>query len=246
MSIINIRNIQLLNNPANYHDDYQFNITFECVEELKEDIEWKLLYVGDAKSEQYDQELDSCMVGPIPVGINSFDFICSPPDPTLLPSTTNEDILGVTVLILTASYRDKEFVRVGYYVNTEYADEERRLEPPEKVEFDGLIRNVLVEKPRVTRFNNPWDSGERKSPWEEMQEQAQGQGQSQGQGFGGNNAAAGYGSSSLDVGAGDSKADLYKSPQPPQLVAAGAGSAPVNGNGNGNANGAADGDVEMS
>jgi len=25
------------------------------------DIEWKLLYVGDAKSEEYDQELDSCM-----------------------------------------------------------------------------------------------------------------------------------------------------------------------------------------
>lgn len=32
------------------------------------DLEWKLIYVGSAESEDYDQELDSCMVGPVPVG----------------------------------------------------------------------------------------------------------------------------------------------------------------------------------
>lgn len=35
---------------------------------LTADIEWKLIYVGSAESEEYDQELDSCMVGPVPVG----------------------------------------------------------------------------------------------------------------------------------------------------------------------------------
>lgn len=38
------------------------------------DIEWKLIYVGSAESSSYDQELDSCMVGPVPVGVNSFEF----------------------------------------------------------------------------------------------------------------------------------------------------------------------------
>ncbi|KAJ9117941.1 hypothetical protein QFC20_000222 [Naganishia adeliensis] len=167
MSIVNIRNIQLLNNPARWEDDYNFRITFECVEELKEDIEWRLLYVGDAKSEEYDQELDSCMVGPVPVGVNSFDFTAAAPQPNLLPSTASKEILGVTVLILTASYRDKEFVRVGYYVNTEYEDEERRLEPPTQVDFKGLVRNVLVDKPKVTRFSVPWDSDSKalSNPW---------------------------------------------------------------------------------
>jgi len=33
------------------------------------DLEWKLIYVGSAESEEYDQELDSCMVGPVPVGM---------------------------------------------------------------------------------------------------------------------------------------------------------------------------------
>lgn len=32
------------------------------------DIEWKLVYVGSPDSEEYDQELDNCMVGPVPIG----------------------------------------------------------------------------------------------------------------------------------------------------------------------------------
>lgn len=38
------------------------------------DLEWKLVYVGSADSNSYDQELDTCMVGPVPVGVNSFEF----------------------------------------------------------------------------------------------------------------------------------------------------------------------------
>lgn len=38
------------------------------------DLEWKLIYVGSAESESFDQELDTCMVGPVPVGVNSFEF----------------------------------------------------------------------------------------------------------------------------------------------------------------------------
>lgn len=38
------------------------------------DLEWKLTYVGSAESESFDQELDTCMVGPVPVGVNSFEF----------------------------------------------------------------------------------------------------------------------------------------------------------------------------
>lgn len=43
---------------------------------LSADIEWKLIYVGSAESEQYDQELDNCMVGPVPVGESSIASLC--------------------------------------------------------------------------------------------------------------------------------------------------------------------------
>ena len=42
------------------------------------DIEWKLIYVGSPQTTDKDQELDTCMVGPVPVGVNSFTFEASP------------------------------------------------------------------------------------------------------------------------------------------------------------------------
>jgi len=50
----------------------------------------------------------------------------------------------------------REFVRVGYYVNNDYIDEELRENPPPQVDFSKLYRNILVEKPRVTRFLIEW------------------------------------------------------------------------------------------
>ncbi|WVQ77203.1 histone chaperone ASF1 [Cryptococcus sp. DSM 104548] len=158
MSIVNIRNIELLNNPAKFDDPYNFRIKFEAIAPLVEDLDWRLIYVGSASSEEFDQELDNCSVGPIPAGINAFDFSAPAPQHHLLPSVEPDEILGVTVIIITASYREKEFVRVGYYVNTYYEDEELKENPPSVVQWDKLHRNVLIEKPKVTRFQNPWDS----------------------------------------------------------------------------------------
>ncbi|KAG8819229.1 Histone chaperone asf1 [Serendipita sp. 401] len=118
------------------------------------DVEWKLIFVSSPDHLDLDQELDDCLVGPIPVGINSFEFDASPPDPTRIP---DEDILGVAAIILTGSYKDQEFVRVGYYQNTEYDNEEMNENPPPgRPRYERLMRD-LADKPRVTRFNIRWD-----------------------------------------------------------------------------------------
>src|SRR3569833_960828 len=104
-------------------------------------------------SDQYDQELDSLLVGPIPVGINKFVFEADAPNTKRIPDA---EILGVTVILLTCSYDDREFVRVGYYVNNEYDSEELAADPPAKPVIDRIRRNVLAEKPRVTRFAIKW------------------------------------------------------------------------------------------
>lgn len=113
-------------------------------------------------SSEHDQELDSLLVGPIPVGVNKFVFEADPPNTARIPAS---DILGVTVILLTCSYDDREFVRVGYYVNNEYIDESAvgvngEPVPPTKVEIEKVRRNILAEKPRVTRFGIKWDSEE--------------------------------------------------------------------------------------
>lgn len=60
-----------------------------------------------------------------------------PPDPSQIP---DEDLVGVTVILLTCSYKDREFVRVGYYVNNEYIEEEMRENPPTR----PVIEKVLL------------------------------------------------------------------------------------------------------
>ncbi|KIY44885.1 anti-silence-domain-containing protein [Fistulina hepatica ATCC 64428] len=153
MSIVTIRNVEFLNNPAAFSDPYKFRVTFECIAPLKDDLEWKLIYVSSPGNEALDQELDDCLVGPVPVGVNSFEFEGAPPDPSHIPT---EDVLGVAALILTGSYNDQEFVRVGYYQNTEYDNDEMKENPPEKIVCERLVRDISL-KPRVTRFQIKWD-----------------------------------------------------------------------------------------
>lgn len=38
------------------------------------DLEWKLIYVGSAEDEKYDQVLESVLVGPVNVGNYRFVF----------------------------------------------------------------------------------------------------------------------------------------------------------------------------
>jgi len=150
---VTIRNVEFMNNPARFSDVYRFRVTFECIAPLDDDLEWKLIFVSSPGDEALDQELDDCLVGPVPSGVNSFEFEGSAPDPSKIPE---EDVLGVAALILTGSYRDQEFVRVGYYQNTEYDNEEMKETPPAKIMFHRLVRDIST-KPRVTRFHIKWD-----------------------------------------------------------------------------------------
>ncbi|KAH7138334.1 ASF1 like histone chaperone-domain-containing protein [Dendryphion nanum] len=161
MSVVSLLGVEVKNNPAQFDAPYEFEITFECLEQLQKDLEWKLTYVGSATSNEHDQELDSVLVGPIPVGVNKFIFKADAPDLTRIP---NSEIIGVTVILLSCSYEEREFVRVGYYVNNEYTDEALQLEPPAKPVIEKVRRHILAEKPRVTRFAIKWDSEESAPP----------------------------------------------------------------------------------
>ena len=70
------------------------------------------------------QVLDTVFVGPVPEGRHMFVFDAPHPDTARIPV---QDALGVTVVLLTCSYRTQEFVRVGYYVNNDYTDPELKV-----------------------------------------------------------------------------------------------------------------------
>ena len=54
MSIVNITNIQIINNPSPFNSPIQLSITFETLKPIPYEIDWRLIYIGSAKDEKYD------------------------------------------------------------------------------------------------------------------------------------------------------------------------------------------------
>jgi len=118
MAAVILTNVEVKNNPAKFTDPFVFDITFEVIAPgIKEELEWTLIYVGSADDSECDQKLDTVFVGPVSVGKNKFTFEAPGPEFSKIP---RQDILGVTVILLKCSYRSKEFIRIGYYVNNEH------------------------------------------------------------------------------------------------------------------------------
>jgi len=117
MALVNVTNVIVLDNPTIFSNDFQFEIEFECLGELEDDLEWRVTYVGSAEDQTRDQVLEEVMVGPVPQGVSKFVLTAEPPTVDLIPL---KDLVGVTVVLITCSYKEKEFVRIGYYVNNEY------------------------------------------------------------------------------------------------------------------------------
>eukprot|EP00183_Erythrolobus_madagascarensis_P003799 CAMPEP_0185854346 /NCGR_PEP_ID=MMETSP1354-20130828/22042_1 /TAXON_ID=708628 /ORGANISM="Erythrolobus madagascarensis, Strain CCMP3276" /LENGTH=103 /DNA_ID=CAMNT_0028556083 /DNA_START=1 /DNA_END=309 /DNA_ORIENTATION=+ len=103
MAAVDIYNVHVLDNPAPLTHPLSFEITYEVREPLLEDIEWKVVYVGCAEDEKYDQELDSVLLPADTPGRFGFVLNVDPPDVSKLPV---DDIIGVTVVLLSCSYKE--------------------------------------------------------------------------------------------------------------------------------------------
>ena len=156
MASINILNIIPKNTTSKFTDPFSFEIIFEVLSNLKKEIEWKMIYIGSAEDKKYDQILETIEIdGPFHLGSMKFEFIGEPPDISKIPES---EILGVTAIILCCSYNNQEFFRCGYYLNNIYDNEEMNINPPEKVDKNRIIRSLLADKPRITRFDIEWDN----------------------------------------------------------------------------------------
>ena len=156
MSSINILNIIPKTTKNKFIDPFSFEIIFEVLSELKKEIEWKMIYIGSAADTKYDQILETIEIdGPFHLGSMRFQFTGEAPDISKIPES---EILGVTAIILCCTYNNQEFFRCGYYLNNIYDNEEMNLNPPEKIQIEHIIRSLLAEKPRITRFDIDWDN----------------------------------------------------------------------------------------
>jgi len=67
-------------------------------------------------------------------------------------------LLGITAVLITCSFRGKEFIRVGYYINNTYTEELLIENPPNPPMLDKVTRYLLADKPRITKFPIEWES----------------------------------------------------------------------------------------
>ena len=79
-------NISFLNNPAPFNQQLQLDITFTAVDPIPDTLEWKVIYIGSAKDESYDQVLEEFEIGPITEeSTMKFTVECPPPDFSKIP-----------------------------------------------------------------------------------------------------------------------------------------------------------------
>ena len=88
------------------------------------------------------------------VGEQTIELSVEPPDPAKIPKES--DILGVTVLMITALYRRQEFFRCSYFIYNNYEDESLA-EKSDRVVVDQVVRSVLIDKPRIRLYEIMWD-----------------------------------------------------------------------------------------
>ena len=112
-----------------------------------------MTYVGDYRTTERDQILESVLVGPITRGTHKFCFqvvlpMCShkqanAPDLSLVPE---DCVLGVTIVFITCYYRSQEFIRIGYYVSNTCDSH-----------LESIQREIIADQPRVTHTPILWE-----------------------------------------------------------------------------------------
>ena len=95
------------------------------------------------------------LVGPVGVGSYKFVFQADPPDVTKIP---NSDILGVTVLLPHVFLQRHRVHSRGVLRQQRVRRRGAARGTPATVRLDRVVRNILAEKPRVTRFPCEFDA----------------------------------------------------------------------------------------
>lgn len=85
-SKIILDNVSFSQNPNSFREHIPLEITFTALEPIPELLEWKVIYVGSAKDESYDQILEEFEIGPInEESTMKFEVDCPAPDFSKIP-----------------------------------------------------------------------------------------------------------------------------------------------------------------
>ena len=152
--IVEILGVLIIENPITIKNKFHFQILFQLKENLKEKIRFKFIYIQPPLNEKRDEELENYEIPGNLIGKFKINFLVPPPT-FFLEGLLK--IFEITLLLVQFRIKEFEFIRVGYYVNTELNG------PIEKDSGSNLYfkskfteRNILTDEPRVTKFLCPF------------------------------------------------------------------------------------------
>ena len=153
--LVQLSEIELLgSNPGHFGESLKWRMRVEVLDNLTEPLSVSFVWVGSSRSSQFDQVLDSFDVGPFVIGSAEFQLECDPPQLALIPPT---DVVGLTVLLISFQYRGAEFLRVGYYTQVAYFDDQLNNSQPPVHDVTQLGRFLAMTQPAVTAVPIAWD-----------------------------------------------------------------------------------------
>ncbi|KAI4292625.1 histone chaperone ASF1 [Pancytospora philotis] len=98
-------------------DKFVFTVVLNALEKIEEDVQFDVIYFGDAYSDHYDQKIASVVIGPIEAGMQSVDIETSPIDFSKIPIKI---LFGLSSILIAVKYAGQQFMRVGYVVDVTY------------------------------------------------------------------------------------------------------------------------------
>lgn len=101
MGYFNITNVLFTSSTQKIDENFVLKIQFECLREIKQEVEWKVVYVADSDNKSFDQELDNIYMGSLKYGSSEFDWNVPKPDYTKIPNVM--EIFDSTLLMLIVS-----------------------------------------------------------------------------------------------------------------------------------------------
>ena len=138
MASIQLKEIELQSpNPALYTTPFQFRLAVDVLDDLREDMEVRVVWVGSCATLAADQTLTEDLIGPLGLGTTQCTIDVPAPQWARVPES---HLLGETIISVVLLFREKEFCRASYIVNVEYVDDK----PQSTICPNLLVRTLSV------------------------------------------------------------------------------------------------------
>ena len=149
-----ITNILINDNPEPFKSKINLEIHYESHQNFQTPINFKVIYIGSIESSKHDQILISLEKEKMKKGEDKLFLTIDPPKKNLIPSL--EDLLGMSALMISCSFKNNEFFRCSYYVRNDYMDNEEIINE-NNFDINKVFRCFYTVKPKIIVNDIDWD-----------------------------------------------------------------------------------------